>query len=308
MVHSVFDHWATIHPTSIDFTVSAFNETIKNPLTAAIAAVNDIVKNYPPPYNLLASGGIDSQAMIYAWKKSNHPFKVYTFSYNKTYNWHDIKTLPEFCKREDIEYTVIDVDYFKFLEEEYDQIAKKYKCSSPQISMHIKMASYFNEGTCIYSGNMLSLQNSSLTCAILGLHRFSKTLEGKSVIPYFFLHLPELAYSLNQYGMDLSDPDMDADSPASRNTRTRLPNYHYKVDLYQKAGFSVIPQQQKFTGFEKYKDYYDDHVHILQNIKNRMKWNSKPSHRPFDWIFRYPYEELFGDIVLKHILNSYPYI
>jgi hypothetical protein len=303
----MFDHWATIHPTGIDFTVPVFNETIKNPLTAAIAAVNDIVKNYPPPYNLLASGGIDSQAMISAWKKSNHPFKVYTFRYNETYNWHDIKTLPEFCEREDIDYTIIDVDYFKFLEEEYDQIAKTYNCSSPQIAMHIKMASYFNEGTCIYSGNMLNSRNSNLTCAMLGLYRFSKTPEGKHVIPYFFLHLPELAYSLNQYSRSLSDADIDADPSDSENTAIRRRRYLYKVDLYRSAGFSVIPQQTKFTGFEKYKEHYDSHDYVLQNVKNRMKWNSKPSHRPFDWIFRYPYEELFGDTALSYVLNSYPY-
>jgi hypothetical protein len=304
----MFDRWATIHSTGIDFTVSTFNETINNPLTAAIAAVNDIVKNYPPPYNLLASGGIDSQAMIYAWKKSNYPFKVYTFRYNETYNWHDIKTLPEFCESEDIDYTIIDFDYFKFLEEEYDQLAKKYKCSSPQISMHIKMASYFNEGTCIYSGNMLNLKRSNLTYAMLGLYRFSKTPEGKNVVPYFFLHLPELAYSLNQYGMKLYGTDIDDASLASENTEIRQVGYYHKVDLYRHAGFPVIPQQKKFTGFEKYKEHYDTHADACQDVKTRLKWSAKPSARPFDWLFRYPYEELFGEPRLNFILNSPPYI
>ena len=288
--------WVKVTDQLVDFTVSEFKETVKSPIQAAVEAVNDIVKNYPPPYNLFVSGGIDSQAMLYAWKTSNHPFNVYTFRYNQTYNIHDIKTLFLFCERESIPYTIVDFDYFKFLEEEYDGIAKKYKCSSPQISMHIKMASMFT-GTNVFSGNFLATGSAVLSHAILGIYRYSRTSEGKHTIPYFFLHTPELAYSIHcfkQYNFH------------QLNELERV-GYLRKARVYNLVGFPVIPQEQKFTGFEKFKEHYDSHTYVKEDPNNRVKYCTKPSARPFDWLFRYPYEELFGEPRLNFILNKYPY-
>ena len=295
----VLTHWATLDGTDIDFTVTSFKETINDPLQAAIEAVNSIVENYPPPYNLLASGGIDSQAMIYAWKKSNHPFNVYSFRYNETYNMHDIQTLPLFCEQENIPYTIIDFDYFKFLKEEYDSIAKKYQCSSPQISMYIRMASFFDKGTCIYSGNFLDHSGATLSYAILGLYRFSKTPEGKNIIPYFFLHTPELAYSMNQYVNNNPGPTI--------RSLSRRGVYANKVNKYRAAEFPIIEQQSQLNGFEKFKEYFDSPEYMIRDVTTRMKWSNRPSPRQFDWLFRYPYEDLFGEPELNFILTQPPF-
>lgn len=283
--------WFKVSDKLIDFTVTKFKETVKYPITAAIEAVNDIVENYPAPYNVLVSGGIDSQAMLYAWKMSNHPFNAVSFRYNQDFNWHDIRTLSQFCEQENLEYKIIDFDYLDFLENEYDSIARKYCCSSPQIAMHIKMAMSL-PGTRIFSGNFLSSQSATLSDAILGIYRFSMTEEGKDTIPYFFLHTPELAYSLNW--LRYSNPD-DFGS-----------DYEQRVIEYQAMGFPIIPQEKKFTGFEKFKEHYDSHQYVLMDKDNRLRYHDKPSHRPFDWLFRYPYENMFGDSPLRYILNSHP--
>jgi hypothetical protein len=290
--------WVKIDSKLLDFTVTKFKETVKSPLSAAIEAVNDIVRNYPAPYNVLVSGGIDSQAMLYAWKKSNHPFNAISFRYNQNFNWHDIKTLPQFCEQENIKYQIIDFDYFGFLENEYDNIARKYQCSSPQVAMHIKMATLLS-GTSIFSGNFLSRNVAELSCAILGIHRFSMTDEGKNTIPYFFLHTPELAYSLNY--VRYSNKHIGT-------TVLEELGYYRRVIEYQDIGFPVIAQEQKYTGFEKFKEHYDSHQYVLMDKTNRLKYHDKPSHRPFDWLFRYPYEKMFGDSTLRYVLNSQPYI
>lgn len=289
--------WFKVSDKLLDFTVTEFKETVKYPITAAIEAVNDIVENYPAPYNVLVSGGIDSQAMLYAWKVSNHPFNAVSFRYNKDFNWHDIKTLPQFCEQENIEYQIIDFDYLDFLENEYDSIARKYCCSSPQIAMHIKMALML-PGTCVFSGNFLLTQGASLSCAILGIYRFSITEEGKNTIPYFFLHTPELAYSRNYFSYSTLHDN---------STHPEDSGYHQQVNVYQAMGYPVIPQETKFTGFEKFKEHYDSHQYVLMDKDNRLRYHDKPSHRPFDWIFRYPYEKMFGDSPLRYILNSHPY-
>ena len=288
--------WFKVNDKLVDFSVSEFKETVKSPMAAAIEAVKDIVANYPAPYNLLVSGGVDSQAMLYAWKMSGHPFNAISFRYNQDFNWHDIKTLPQFCEQENIDYQIIDFDYLGFLENEYDSIAKKYCCSSPQISMHIKMATML-PGTRVFSGNVLSAKVASLTFAILGIHRFSMTEEGKNTIPYFFLHTPELAYSLNYLRYSGYKDYTEIDDP-----------YADRVNAAQAMGFPVIAQDTKFTGFEKFKEYYDSHTYVLEDRNNRLKYHSKASQRPFDWLFRYPYERMFGDSTLSYILNSPPYI
>jgi len=286
--------WFKVSDKLVDFTFTEFKETVKYPVTAAIEAVNDIVENYPAPYNVLVSGGIDSQAMLYAWKMSNHPFNAVSFRYNQDFNWHDIKTLPQFCEQENIEYKIIDFDYLDFLENEYDSIARKYFCSSPQIAMHIKMAMLL-PGTNVFSGNFLLTQGASLSCAVLGTYRFSMTEEGKNTIPYFFLHTPELAYSQNYFRYSNLPAPQTGDS-----------DYHRHANTYQAMGFPVIPQEKKFTGFEKFKEHYDSHQYVLMDKTNRMRYHDKPSHRPFDWLFRYPYERMFGDSPLSYVLNPHP--
>ena len=288
--------WFKVSDKLIDFTVTEFKETVKYPVMAAIEAVNDIVENYPAPYNVLVSGGIDSQAMSYAWKMSNHPFNAVSFRYNQDFNWHDIKTLPQFCEQENIEYQIIDFDYLDFLENEYDSIARKYCCSSPQIAMHIKMAMML-PGTNVFSGNFLLARGASLSCSILGTYRFSMTEEGKNTIPYFFLHTPELAYSRNYFSYS---------NPRDHGSQTGDSDYNRLVNIYQAMGFPVIPQEKKLTGFEKFKEHYDSHRYVLMDKTNRMRYHDKPSHRPFDWLFRYPYERMFGDSPLSYVLNPHP--
>jgi len=43
--------------------------------------IQKIIKNYPPPYTLLLSGGIDSQAMLQCWINANAPFKAITIKF-----------------------------------------------------------------------------------------------------------------------------------------------------------------------------------------------------------------------------------
>ena len=276
--------WVKIKDNIIDFTVPDLILP-RSPIYAAIDAVNKIVKEYPSPYHVLASGGIDSQAMLYAWKLSNQPHNVISFQYNDGMNAHDLDTLKEFSAKENINVTYIHFDFFSFIKNEYDAMANRYQCSSPLISAYIRFTEILG-GTCVFSGNFLGISGAFLTHAILALHRHSLTDSGKNTIPYFFLHTPELAYSLRNYDISTAH------------------THEGKIDLYKQAHFPIIPQSQKFSGFEKYKDYYDQYYgDIYKNRETRMKYARKPSQRAFDWILRYPYEEKFNDPHYKFMLN-----
>lgn len=241
-------------------------------INTAIKCVKKISQNYPPPYNLMCSGGTDSQAMIYAWLKSDIPFNIVSIRYisdNVFWNQADLLTLEQFAETNQLTVDFKDFDVIDFLENQLDYVSNTYECPSPQISTHIKMTDLISHGTIIFSGNYIQRKKSAgLSPALLGLHKFSLFKHRKeiSILPFFFLEFPELAYAFT-----------DTDSIT-------------KDEGYIKHGFPVIKQSEKMTGFEELKDFYDKYQDRVTAI-DRLKFFHKPSKRVFDLVFRYPYEE-----------------
>lgn len=247
----------------------------------SIIAVRDIVAKYPGPYTLMLSGGVDSQAMLWAWHLSGIPFEAVSFRFENDFNIHDVETIERFieCTQIPIKIQVKYLDVIDFLENSLPEYSDKYECSSPQICTHMRMCEEITEGTIVFSGNFAmtpSRNGPMLSYAILGIQRYAQRT-GKSIIPFFFLHTKELAYSFIKFDdVGLTD------------------SYEMKVNMYRAAGFPVMKQKEKYTGFEKIKDYYDSQKDRV-SIKTRLKFAGKPSTRNFDLLFRYPYELKIND-------------
>lgn len=243
-------------------------------LQAAIDAVNRIVKTCPPPYILMCSGGVDSQAMAWAWYMSRHSFRIVSFKYVSNGMWfneHDALSLIEFSTMHNISIHFIDFDVITFLENKLQEEVIKYDCDSPQICTHIQFIEYFNEGTLIFSGNTIDATGAILSYTLLGLHRaaIAKTQPLLKIIPFFFLHTPELAYSLRQ-------------------------GHISKNDCYSFSGYPIVRPPTKFTGFEKIKEWYDI---FTDRVPSKTKWRygNRGSHRIFDLLFRHPYQSMIDD-------------
>lgn len=276
--------WYSVKENVVDFLT---NDIAKStPIIAVETTIQKILQSYVPPYYLMVSGGIDSQAMLYGWKLFGKDYIPTTVIYNQAFNLHDIKTIKSFANNYNIEINYIDFDLLNFLHSEYDTFSEQYRCSSPCIGAYIKMTEGL-KGTVVFSGDFLSNCSARLTDAILGLYRAS--LQRKNIIPYFFLHSPEIAYSFLY-----TEKNLDF---------YKLNDYQKKVFMYQHNLFPVIPQETKISGFELVKDYYDEHYYNLVPPLKRIKYNHKPSKRTFDLLYRYPYEEKYQDKDLKFILN-----
>jgi hypothetical protein len=249
-----------------------------SPLEAAIIAVNDIITNYPPPYTLMCSGGCDSQTMIWAWHISNVKFNIVSIRYISNgiyFNEHDHNTLVLFSKINEFTVTYLDFDIIHFLENDLHEVAIANECSSPQICTHIQFSKLIQAGTILFSGNVLyHIQNhNTISDALLGLHRYaiSVTNQTRAVIPFFLLHNPIFARSF------------DISTDTTKNISI--------ADLYIKAKFPIIEPIQKFTGFEKVKEFYDKYSYRV-TTNEKLKYLSKRSRRVFDLLFRYPYQSL----------------
>lgn len=258
-------------------------------LEAAEKAVMHIQKNYPPPYYVMVSGGVDSQATLYSWNLFGSNFIPTSVIYNKDifFNKHDLIELDSFSKQHKIEINYINFDLLSFYESQYNEVAHEFECSSPQISAYIEMTKNL-PGTVIFSGTWMSKPKFLYNRVQHALTLYSYK---RNCVPFFFLSEPNLAYT----GIKLK-----------LNLKSGTPEvvYEDKVKGYQVAGFPVISQEKKFTGFEKVKDFFDQHCWDLATPKMRLKYHKKPSQRTFDILLRYPYEDKFPEIDYKFLLND----
>lgn len=258
----------------IDFSKTHIT-SVDKPINSALYTVNEIVNNYPAPYNLFCSGGIDSQSMLYSWILSTKKFEVFFVRYtinDEVVNYHDYHTLGLFCKKFKIDVNFLDLNIIDFLENGLREVAILYNCSSPHICTHIKISELVPHGTVIFSGESIG-KGVPINFAILGLARYSNFIKlnsQKRVIPFFFLETPQIAYSFKVY---------------NRLSKKRVK----KVNLYLEHDFDIILPEKKFTGFEKVKEYYDNFQHRVPAL-DKLKFALMESKRPFDLLFRYPYD------------------
>lgn len=256
-------------PFVIDYSGACPHPTLDGASIMEIAhdACRHIHKTRQGPLTLMVSGGVDSQAMAYAFKTSGVPCRYISARYNGGLNDHDIFSTT-FYEDNDIPIDVIDIDLRYFHEVEMKGWANTYQNYSPHLLAHCKIASMVKEGTVISSGAIVTRQNLSETSySVFGLERYAR-ISRQSVIGFFFSYCPHLVYATRDLLVDQLD-DL----------------YSAKVEVYLRAGFPVIAQETKFHGFEKIKELYDD---VEIDAKIRRRYSNRRSSRPYDLLFRYP--------------------
>lgn len=239
----------------------------------SIKVVKHISETRPGPYYLMASGGIDSQSMLYAWKQSKVPFKIISFTYNQTFNEHDLIPLKLFAKQQDLEVEYRDIDHFNFLNTELKTYAEKYICASPHITFYMKFADTIKDGTVIFSGEPILSAGLTTNYSQLGLYRYEK-FSGRSIVPYFFLYSPSFSKAWYDHILDIME----------LNKEFNLTSYSLRAFAYMTAGFPIIPTK-KLTGFENYKLFFDRHPELI-TLQDNLKYRKKP--HVYDILYRFP--------------------
>jgi hypothetical protein len=255
------------------------------PLDAALYTVKHISEKYPPPYTLMLSGGVDSQAMLYAWHVSKIPYNTFSAIYNYNLNDYDLNTLKEFSSILNIDINYENFDLFNFLETEYPEYTNRYLCGSPHICTYMKLADTISNGTVIMSGNFIQSNYITMPSNLSGLLNYKK-ISGRPIVPFFFLETEELAWAFNDYTVDESKDH----------------GYMAKVQSYQHFGFPVIPQSSKLHGFEKVKEWFDHNYHKPIPTENKLiRIPSQGSNRIFDLLYRNKYEAKFSKYKYIHV-------
>ncbi len=269
-------------------------------LDAALYNIEYIKKNYPAPYTLYLSGGSDSQAMLYAWVKSDTPFKTFSGIYNFESNWYDLETGKLFAESLNVKIDYHNFDLIDFLETEHNDFALKYKTGSPQFTAFIKMASLTTEGTVIFSGeckppkNFVNPNSPPIVIPSLndmGLYYYG-LIEHKPIVPWFFLETETIAYSWNYNSKYTFIPSYSSkDSNIIANNNDERKGYIEKIAIYHENGYPVIPQDNKQNGFEKIKNFYDFNSPRNPSIQDKLAFGFERSRRNFDLLYRNKYED-----------------
>lgn len=206
---------------------------------------------------LCLSGGVDSEAMALAFLAAEVPFKAAIMRFNNELNWFDIKHAVSFCENKNIEYRFFDLDILKFYDQKFHlAYCYKFRCVSPQIATHLELIKKI-PGFPVFSWNPLQPMIHNNWRGLLtprdlffSYHRVLNYYR-KPGVGFFFMYTPELVFSflrlpeIQKFFFDESAKDEDYKSA-----------YDIKCSLYENGGFKIIRKENKWTGFEKVKEYY----------------------------------------------------
>jgi hypothetical protein len=127
---------------------SKWNVKIKKTITRPIKTYREelllnaraITERFPGPFDLMLSGGVDSELVLYCHKTLNLPINVFVAKYADGLNELDFHEAMKTCGIYDVKPTIIDIDLKKFFEsgEAYDYYTRSY-CAAPGHIPHMKI-------------------------------------------------------------------------------------------------------------------------------------------------------------------------
>ena len=231
----------------------------------SIESVNLLLPHLGSKPALCLSGGIDSQVMVDCFLRANAAFDVVIMRFPDDLNLHDIKTAIEFCNSRGINYSFIDINVVSFLNRDLMNFAEQYDVSSPQFATHFKMFEQLQQHgytSAVCGGNTLVNSSDGWTYPTT---KEQSDWNGFSERSGFYVMGDFLSYFW-KFCILLS---CHSEKPILFDTTTINllgfvqdyddlveVRYRHKVSNYRAAGFDIIPQETKFTGFEKVKEHY----------------------------------------------------
>ena len=212
---------------------------------------------------LCLSGGVDSQAMIQCWQEAKLDFDVAILVFTDGLNAQDVDHARLYCHENNINPIEVKLNVKRFLATESYDLACKYKCNSPHFATHYKLFDLLREQgfTGVCAGGAYPFRTDDrwkipMSSATINFVDYTE-ISGFPAMGNFLGYSPELAWTLCMLStpVDIGITDFNPVSMQELNRRTAL-RYTSKTDAMKLHGFNIIPQSQKFTGFELVKDYF----------------------------------------------------
>jgi len=216
--------------------------------------------------NVCLSGGIDSQFVLSLMTQLKKDVSVYIFAFvweDCIFNSPDVTHAIRYCKRFGHTYSLIEINYEKFLKEnKHVQFCKTYNLSSPQIALQLHMLDYIENSDPTFLGcdiplfqydfteKKAHLVNTASYLAIpLPFLNYAK-INQKLIIKEMFSISPEIHYLSFKHFVDVTKKHklvIDKNFPSSGVSQP------LRKLFYSELGANILPPLLKNTGFELLK-------------------------------------------------------
>lgn len=237
---------------------------------------------------LCISGGVDSQAMVQCFHEFGYNYDVYCLTFNNDLNIHDVSYARKFAERNNFKLNEINIDILNFLTRENLDYAVRYNCSSPHFNTHFKLFDILRSKgyTSVVCGGNVPTQTLESDGRIiwgggygrntLSFIKYSK-ISGFLAQGCFLSYHPRLAWATALLTPITEYFRPHTHMPWEEKLLRDKSRYDDKCMGYKRAGFDIITQETKYTGFELVKKHYAD--------QTGDGW-------VFERRFRYPLEKL----------------
>jgi hypothetical protein len=266
-----------------------------SPLEEAARAAGLIRTSTDQEIFLCMSGGIDSECMALGFLEAGIRFSVAIMRFSSDLNGYDIRDAVDFCERNSIPCRFFDLDIPDFyLDGRHFRLGFENRCTSPQLTTHLDLLAKV-PGFPVLSWNICRphlLPNGKTTLAMptdlyFSYHRFLQRT-GKEGVGFFFLYTPELFYSFLKLPL-VKDLLFQRGAMSGRSM-----GYAEKCDAYRQGGFQVKNREEKYTGFEQVKLFFQNYL--------------QEDARAFDRHFRLPLQMRFPQESRTYVKISSEYV
>jgi hypothetical protein len=226
----------------------AYSATLEENCKLAVMNLPSSVGNRPA---VCLSGGIDSQTVVDTFLYAGVTPEVVIFNFLDDHNIHDVSHAIKFCETRNITPRLIDLDVIWFLNNQLYDFATKYKISSPQFAVHLYLAGKLKDlgyTSAIFGGNNLT--------QFTDFSWYTPTKEETDWCKYSHaINFPIIgSFWLQDWRLSL----MATIFTPYVSTTDAMHRYESKILSYKTMGYDVIPQEQKYNGFETIKKYYEE--------------------------------------------------
>jgi hypothetical protein len=143
-----------LHPTA-DFKFilrNVITRPIKSYYEELLENARALTEKFTGPFDLLFSGGLDSEVILRVYKDLKIPLNVYVCKYENDYNYIEFNQALDICRNIGVTPTIINFNLQQFYENDaYDIWTKVYAVSSGWLP-HLKMTEYLDNIPILGSG------------------------------------------------------------------------------------------------------------------------------------------------------------
>ena len=268
-----------------------------------IDAARQLAKSLGNKPTLAISGGVDSQAMLQSFIEAGIDVNVSTLVFDRDLNGHDVEFAQRCANRFNLNLNIVELPVLQFLQHRLPEYTERYQCSSPQFACH----NWFFEQLIAQgytgivaggsawtpAGNTWYWANTSARHSWLTFSQVNSVpVQGNFLASTWQMALA-LGCCYTNPGEEIKEFSNSADEFGEYSRIKIEERYVDKLEAFKRFGFNVMPQANKFTGFERLKEYF------IQ---------SSGDYWIFEKRFRWPYEKkwpnLQGRLILENKFNQ----